>query len=79
MENTEISKSDRDIVKSLIVMMQTHKDQHDSSAPLNEIYRTTIAEDNLVFQVGMLIRTYQRQQDRIGDLMDGMTKIVDGG
>ena len=42
-------------------------------------YAITINEDNLVNQVAQLIRVFQRQRDRLADLMDGMQKIVSGG
>jgi hypothetical protein len=40
-------------------------------------YGLIIDEDNLVNQVAQLIRVFQRQQDRISDMVDGMQKIAE--
>ena len=61
-----------EIVKPLINMVQIFTDQQNPESQ----YTVTIDEDNLISRIGLIIRTFQRQQDRIGDMMDGMKKIV---
>ena len=67
-------RTNNEIVKALITMLQTFTEQQDPGAN----YALTVNEDNLISRVGLLIRTFQRQQDRIGDMVDGMKKIVSG-
>jgi hypothetical protein len=67
-------KTNNEIVRSLITMLQAFTEQQDPGAE----YTITIDEDNLVSRVSLLIRTFQRQQDRIGDMVDGMQKIAKG-
>jgi len=55
-------------------MMQSFVTTSDPDAD----YKIIISEENLVERVALLIRVYQRQQDRIGDIADGIAKIVRG-
>jgi hypothetical protein len=55
-------------------MVQAFVDQSDPDSN----YTATINEDNLVNRIGQLIRIYQRQQDRISNMVDGMKKIASG-
>lgn len=75
---TEVKSSKRtnnEIVKTLIGMMQTFtKQQYPDGG-----YEITVSEETLVIQIGNLIRTHQRQQDRMSDVVDLIKKIVSGG
>lgn len=64
-----------EIVKALITMLQTFTEQQYPDGG----YQITVSEATLVSQVGGLIRTYQRQQDRMGDVVDLIKKISSGG
>jgi len=66
-------------VKTLIILTQDfyeHKPGNDN--PDLAPYTVTIDESNLVPRISMALNAYRRQQDRMSDLMDGMTKIVSG-
>jgi hypothetical protein len=72
---TKSSKAtNNEIVKSLIAMMQTFNNLSDPEKD----YVLTIDEGNLVDRVAMLIRVFQHQQDRIGDIADWIAKISRG-
>ncbi len=73
-ETRSSEKTNTEIVKSLIGMMQSFTTMSDPEAQ----FKITISEDNLVDRYAMLIRVHQRQQDRIGDIADGIAKIVRG-
>jgi hypothetical protein len=38
----------------------------------------TIDEPNLVDRISMALNAYHRQKDRMADILDSMTKIVNG-
>jgi hypothetical protein len=43
-----------------------------------EAWGITIDETNLVDRISMALNAYRRQKDRMADIMDSMTKIVNG-
>ena len=71
-----------EIVKALIVLIHDFFDHNPAKAapghPIEADYGLTIDESNLVPRISMALNAYRRQQDRMSDLMDGMTKIVSG-
>lgn len=75
MDDAKSSKrTNNEIVKALITMLQTFTEQQYPDGG----YQITVSEETLVTQIGNLIRTYQRQQDRMGDAVDLIKKIVSG-
>jgi hypothetical protein len=55
-------------------MVQTFTDQQDTGGQ----YHIIVDEDSLASRIGFIIRTFQCQQDRIGDMADAKKKIAKG-